>query len=251
VRFTTASSSESCQYELRTSLVVRSRGCRAFPPRRMAPLNIWEQFPGIDAIVEQLLRRVMSARTAGACETYYEPTERWLAINTYPFRDGTSVLFDDISERKSGQRERERLIQELQDAPCGHPDPARADSDLCLVQENPRLLRAVRAVPERALASEVYAWHVPGLPGEVHPNLNLPADGTNVTASGPARCPFRVVKQEANREIGWVNRFLDRERIRRVADATQRSYAHHLLYFLRWWPATNVLILRYAVLRRR
>jgi hypothetical protein len=71
------------------------------------------------------------------------------------------------------------------------------------------------------------------------------------TASGPARSPFRVVEQEANREIGWSNRFLDRECIRRVADATLRSYAHHLPYFLRWRPATNVPILRYAVLRRR
>jgi hypothetical protein len=33
----------------------------------------------------------------------------------------------------------------------------------------------------------------------------------------PARSPFRVVEQPSRREVDWVNRFLDRERIRRVS----------------------------------
>jgi PAS domain S-box-containing protein len=106
-------------FDHRFRLTFMNRAAHKILGRDYAQLQgrtFWDQFPGIDAGVEQLLRRVMSARTAGACETYYEPTERWLAINTYPFRDGISVLFDDISERKSAQRERERLIQKLQDA---------------------------------------------------------------------------------------------------------------------------------------
>lgn len=76
----------------------------------------WDQLPGMDPAVEQLLRGVMLERTARSCETYYEPLGRWLAINVYPFRNGISVLFRDISERKNAQSERERLIHELQDA---------------------------------------------------------------------------------------------------------------------------------------
>src|SRR5450755_1860822 len=49
-----------------------------------------------------------------------------------------------------------------------------------------------------------------------------------------AQSPFRVV-DDAGREVAWVNRFLDRQRIRAVADTTLRSYAHDLLHFLRWW----------------
>ena len=49
-----------------------------------------------------------------------------------------------------------------------------------------------------------------------------------------AQSPFRVV-DDAGREITWVNRFLDQQRLRCVADATLRSYAHDLLHFLRWW----------------
>ena len=37
----------------------------------------------------------------------------------------------------------------------------------------------------------------------------------------------------------WINRYLDQERVRGVADSTLRSYAHDLLHFLRWWVATH------------
>jgi site-specific recombinase XerD len=53
-----------------------------------------------------------------------------------------------------------------------------------------------------------------------------------------AQSPFRLFT-ETDQEIGWINRFLDKQRIRGVADATLRSYAHDLLHFLRWWFATH------------
>jgi len=57
--------------------------------------------------------------------------------------------------------------------------------------------------------------------------------------SNPARSPFRVVEQATQREVDWINRFLDRECLRRVADITLRSYAHELLPFLRWWESVH------------
>lgn len=54
-----------------------------------------------------------------------------------------------------------------------------------------------------------------------------------------ARSPFRIVEQPMAREVEWVNRFLDREFVRRLADATLRSYAMDLLHFLRWWASVN------------
>jgi hypothetical protein len=58
----------------------------------------------------------MSERLPASQETYYEPLQRWFAINIFPFRDGISVLFRDISERRTYQMERERLILELRQA---------------------------------------------------------------------------------------------------------------------------------------
>lgn len=53
-----------------------------------------------------------------------------------------------------------------------------------------------------------------------------------------ARSPFRVI-QETGREVDWINRFLDQQRVRGVADSSLRSYAHDLLHFIRWWSAAH------------
>jgi integrase/recombinase XerD len=54
-----------------------------------------------------------------------------------------------------------------------------------------------------------------------------------------ARSPFRVIEQPMGREVEWVNRFLDREWVRRLAENTLRGYAMDLLHFLRWWDSVN------------
>ena len=53
-----------------------------------------------------------------------------------------------------------------------------------------------------------------------------------------ARSPFRVTQQNGP-EVDWVNRFLDQQRVRSVAETTLRSYAYDLLHFLRWWVGVN------------
>jgi integrase len=54
-----------------------------------------------------------------------------------------------------------------------------------------------------------------------------------------AQSPYRVVEQTTGREVGWVNRYLDREYVRRLADTTLRIYAHSLLHFVRWWESVH------------
>ena len=53
-----------------------------------------------------------------------------------------------------------------------------------------------------------------------------------------AHSPFRVIEQ-SGREVEWINRYLDQQRVRGVADSSLRSYAHDLLHFLRWWAAAH------------
>jgi integrase/recombinase XerD len=53
-----------------------------------------------------------------------------------------------------------------------------------------------------------------------------------------AHSPFRVIEQ-TGREVAWINRFLDQQRMRGVADSTLRSYAHDLLHFIRWWATAH------------
>jgi integrase/recombinase XerD len=55
----------------------------------------------------------------------------------------------------------------------------------------------------------------------------------------PAQSPMRVVEQTTGREVSWINRYLDREYVRRLADKTLRIYAHNLLHFIRWWESLH------------
>ena len=59
------------------------------------------------------------------------------------------------------------------------------------------------------------------------------------SASSHAQSPYRVVEQTTGREIGWINRYLDREYVRRLANTTLRIYAHSLLHFVRWWESVH------------
>jgi hypothetical protein len=58
-------------------------------------------------------------------------------------------------------------------------------------------------------------------------------------ASGKAQSPVRIVEQSTGHEIGWANRYLDREYVRRSADKTLQAYAYNLLHFVRWWASIH------------
>ena len=55
-----------------------------------------------------------------------------------------------------------------------------------------------------------------------------------------AQSPVRVVEQTTGREVGWINRYLDREYVRRLALRSLRIYAHNLLHFVRWWARMRI-----------
>ena len=54
-----------------------------------------------------------------------------------------------------------------------------------------------------------------------------------------AQSPIRVVDQTTGHDVAWINRYLDREYVRRLANTTLRTYAHSLLHFVRWWESVH------------
>ncbi len=54
-----------------------------------------------------------------------------------------------------------------------------------------------------------------------------------------AQSPIRVIEHETGREVGWVNRYLDHEHVRRLAETSLRSCAYALLHFVRWWDSIH------------
>jgi hypothetical protein len=57
--------------------------------------------------------------------------------------------------------------------------------------------------------------------------------------SHDARSPIHIIEQTTGWEVGWINRYLDREYVRRLADTTLRTCAHNLLHFVRWWESIH------------
>jgi hypothetical protein len=52
--------------------------------------------------------------------------------------------------------------------------------------------------------------------------------------SSGAHRPFQVLNIVTGRGVRWMNYYLDREYVRRLADKTLYSYAHNLMHFVRW-----------------
>src|SRR5258708_1311852 len=48
-----------------------------------------------------------------------------------------------------------------------------------------------------------------------------------------------LIEQNTGREVAWINQYLDREHVRRLADKSLYSYAHSLLPFVRWWESVH------------
>ena len=58
------------------------------------------------------------------------------------------------------------------------------------------------------------------------------------TPSG-AQSPIQVVEQTSGNGVAWINRYLDREYVRRLSNKSLFSYAYSLLHFVRWWESVH------------
>lgn len=72
--------------------------------------NIWEAFPGaVDLAFYERYKAVREQNRSVQFEAYFPPLESWFRVHAYPFREGVSVYFSDVTERKQYE-------QALQDA---------------------------------------------------------------------------------------------------------------------------------------
>jgi len=57
--------------------------------------------------------------------------------------------------------------------------------------------------------------------------------------STDAHSPIQVVEQSTGKGVVWINRYLDREYVRRLSNKSLFTYAHSLLHFVRWWESVH------------
>src|SRR5215207_8091650 len=88
--------------------------------------NIWEEFSEAEGSeAHQRLERAMEEAVTSEFETESLVLDAWVAVRAYPFREGLSVYFQDVTERKRTEEslgrvreaERKRIARDLHDGP--------------------------------------------------------------------------------------------------------------------------------------
>ncbi|HEX9108369.1 MAG TPA: ATP-binding protein, partial [Longimicrobiales bacterium] len=73
---------------------------------------IWDIVPAVrGTIFERECRAAMEERAAREFDAYYPPAQTWFGARLYPFRDGLTVFFQDITRRKRGEEARRFLAE--------------------------------------------------------------------------------------------------------------------------------------------
>lgn len=115
--------------------------------------NIWKAFPeAVESTFQLEYERAVKEQTTVQFVEYYPPLECWFEVRAYPFRDGLSVYFRDVTERMEAQRSLRRE-QELVDAIVGTSVAAIVTVDAqtgTLAFANPRA-EAILGIGEEAI----------------------------------------------------------------------------------------------------
>jgi PAS domain S-box-containing protein len=123
---------------------------------------IWEVFPDIVGTEhESHLRAAMEEQTTQRYETYYEPHDRWYDIRVYPDREGVSVMFSDVTERRKRERELDRANELLSTLLNGLPVGVLAEDEnrrVAAVNEEFLDLFDVSADPEAIVGADCAAF---------------------------------------------------------------------------------------------
>jgi PAS domain S-box-containing protein len=123
---------------------------------------VWEVFPDIVGTEhETYLRAAMEEQTTRRYETYYEPHDRWYDIRIYPDREGVSILFSDVTERRERERELDRANELLSTLLNGLPVGVLAEDEhrrVAAVNEELLDLFDVSADPEAIVGADCAAF---------------------------------------------------------------------------------------------
>ena len=68
--------------------------------------NLWEVFPEIvGTTLEREYRTAATQQITVTFEAFYAPLEKWFEVHSYPFNEGLTVVFNDITKRKQTEAE--------------------------------------------------------------------------------------------------------------------------------------------------
>lgn len=79
-------------------------------PKKIIGKHIWTEFPeGIGQLFHQAYEKAFREQTFIQLEEYYPPYDKWFENRIYPTKEGLSIFFHDITERKKVLHELEKV----------------------------------------------------------------------------------------------------------------------------------------------
>ncbi len=77
--------------------------------------NIWQEFPeAVNLAFFEQYHKAVSQQVSVQFEEFYPPLNGWFAVHAYPAKDGLSVYFQNITERKQAEAQLLRSQKKLQ-----------------------------------------------------------------------------------------------------------------------------------------
>ena len=66
--------------------------------------NVWDEFPeAVGSTFDREYHRAIAEQDSVEFEAYYPPLNTWFGVHAYPYENGLSVYFQDISDRKQAE----------------------------------------------------------------------------------------------------------------------------------------------------
>ena len=126
---------------------VNAEGERALGKERgdLVGRDFWEVLPEtIGSIFDREYHRAVDTGQNVAFEAFYPPLDTWYEVRAWPFPDGLSVYFHDISARRRAESGRAEAVAEREEAMLGRAKAA-ADRESAVVDREQAVVLAQRA----------------------------------------------------------------------------------------------------------
>ena len=85
---------------------INARGAAAINrrPEDLIGKGMWDEFPeAVGGPFYETYKRAMDDQEFATCESYYAPLGIWIEVRAYPSREGLTVFFADVTERKEAE----------------------------------------------------------------------------------------------------------------------------------------------------
>ncbi|MEM7761630.1 MAG: PAS domain S-box protein, partial [Cyanobacteria bacterium P01_A01_bin.40] len=116
--------------------------------------NVWQKFPeAVGSNFEREYQRAIAEQVSVEFEEFYPPLDTWFTVHAYPYENGLSVYFQDISERKTPELERIKNEQQLRQQQAALVELAKNQ-----VLYHSNLPVAIQAVVEKAAQTLEVEW---------------------------------------------------------------------------------------------